>query len=101
MKSDPNRLDLSLRQDTMLRLPDAAGVQIVCRSGTVWITLDSELRDIVLEAGERFAGTEHRHAVVTALAPSCITVSAAPALARSLRERNRQRPGLRFEQVLA
>lgn len=100
MTSLQNRLDLNLRQDAMLRLPDTAGVQIVCRDGTVWITLDRDPRDIVLEAGGRFAGTEHRRAVVMALAPSSISVcTAAPA--RSLRERNRQRPGLVFEQVLA
>jgi hypothetical protein len=99
MTSLQNRLDLNLRQDTMLRLPDAAGVQIVCQSGTVWITLDNDPRDIVLEAGQRFAGASHRHAVVMALAPSSITVLATPA--QSLRERNRERAGLRFEQVLA
>lgn len=100
MKPDSNRFDLSLRKDAMLRLPDAASVQIDCRDGTVWITLDSDRRDIVLEAGDRFASTEHRHAVITALAPSCITASATPAPAPSLHERNRRRPGLVFEQVL-
>ena len=101
MTSPQNRLDLNLRQDAMLRLPDAAGVQIVCRDGTVWITLDRDQRDIVLEAGGRFASTEHRRAVVMALAPSSISVCTAAAPARSPRERNRQRPGLVFEQVLA
>ncbi|TAM38025.1 MAG: DUF2917 domain-containing protein [Burkholderiaceae bacterium] len=101
MTSPQNRLDMSLRQDAMLRLPDAAGVQIVCRDGTVWITLDRDQRDIVLEAGERFSSTEHRPAVVTALAPSSISVCTATAPPRSLRERNRQRPSLVFEQVLA
>ena len=101
MTSLQNRLDLNLRQDAMLRLPDTAGVQVVCRDGTVWITLDRDPRDIVLEAGDRFASSEHRRAVVMALAPSSISVCTTAAPARSLRERNRQRPGLVFEQVLA
>jgi hypothetical protein len=96
-----NRLDLNLSQDSILRQPDAAGVQIACRRGTVWITLDNDPRDIVLEAGQHFAGAGHRHTVVMALAPSSITVSAPPVPARSPREHNRQRPGLVFEQVLA
>jgi hypothetical protein len=101
MTACANRLDLSLRKDAMLRLHDAADVQIVCRNGTVWITLDGDLRDIVLEAGDRFAGAEHRHAVVMALAHSSISVCTEAAPAPSLRERNRRRPGLVFEQVLA
>lgn len=100
MKPDSNRFELSLRKDAMLRLPDAASVQIVCRNGTVWITLDNDRRDIVLEAGDRFASTEHRHAVIMALAPSSISVCATPPPAQSLHERNRKRPGLVFEQVL-
>ena len=100
MTSPQNRLDMSLRQDAMLRLPDAAGVNIVCRDGTVWITLEGEQRDIVLEAGQRFAGDEHRRALITAMAPSSLSVCATPAPAPSLHERNRRRPGLVFEQVL-
>lgn len=101
MKPDSHRFDLSLRQDAMLRLPDAAGVNIVCQDGTVWITLEGDRRDFVLEAGDRFAGTEHRHAVIQAMAPSSLSVCATPTPARSLHERNRQHPGLVFEQVLA
>lgn len=101
MKTNSNRFDLSLRQNAMLRLPDAAGVNIVCRDGTVWITLEGDRRDFVLQAGDRFAGTEHRHAVIQAMAPSSLSVCATLAPARSPQERNRQHPGLVFEQVLA
>jgi hypothetical protein len=50
-------------------------VGIECRSGSVWITLDHDRRDIVLAPGQRFVGDAHRRMLVSALEASCITVS--------------------------
>ena len=61
----------------ILTLPDAAGIGIECRSGTLWVTLDHDPRDIVLTAGERFEGGTHRRALVSALGPSSVAVSQA------------------------
>jgi hypothetical protein len=65
---------ISLDHHSLHQLPDAAGLQIRCHSGTVWITLDHDTRDIVLEAGESFATPEHRRALVYALAPSRLLI---------------------------
>ena len=75
MHTVPSRFHLSLAKRTIFTLPDAAGVGIECRSGSVWVTLDHDLRDIVLAPGERFEGDRHRRMLVSALEPSCITVS--------------------------
>lgn len=75
MASDPKRFHLSLAPKAIFTLPDGAGVGITCRSGTVWVTLDRDPRDIVLAPGERFDGLEHRRMLVSALEASCITVS--------------------------
>lgn len=75
MVIDPHRFQVNLSKRSILTLPDAAGVGIECRSGSVWLTLDDDPRDIVLSAGERFTGGEHRRALVSALEPSCIAVS--------------------------
>ena len=48
-------------------IPDAANVQIACRSGSVWITLDNDNKDYVLEAGESFTTSVHARALVYAL----------------------------------
>ncbi len=69
------RFHLSLSKRTIFTLPDAAGVGIECRSGSVWLTLDHDPRDIVLAPGERFVGDTHRRLLVSALEPSCIAVS--------------------------
>lgn len=74
---------LELPAHTLLTLPDAAGLCIECRSGTVWVTLDRDPRDIVLSAGERYEADMHRRALVSALEPSSIVVSQMQVAARS------------------
>lgn len=68
--------DLNLERSALFNLPDAAGVNIVCHDGTVWITLDNDPRDYVLEAGDSFTNTEHKRALIYAMRPSSIAVTA-------------------------
>jgi hypothetical protein len=65
---------LSLPVHSVFAVPDGAGVGIECRSGSVWVTLDCDLRDVVLAPGERFVGTGHRRMLVSALEASSIAV---------------------------
>lgn len=44
----------------------------------MWLTLNGDTRDIVIDAGESFAATEHRRALIYALAPSDLSVAMAP-----------------------
>ena len=66
-------------------VPDAAGRAIVCVRGSLWITLDHDVRDIVLEAGERFVTREHKRALVYAFRPSTLVVGAPAAQPSILR----------------
>jgi len=77
MRPNPAPFHLDLPAQAIMTVPDSAGVGIECRRGAVWVTLDHDLRDIVLAPGERFDGTEHRRATVSALRASCIAVSGA------------------------
>jgi hypothetical protein len=77
MRTDPPRFQLSLMPRTPFTLPDASGVLIECCSGSVWITLDHDPRDVVLAPGERFEANAHRPMVVSAFEPASIRVSGA------------------------
>ena len=77
----PSCFQLSLPARAVFAVPDGAGVGIECRSGSVWVTLDRDLRDIVLKPGDRFEGTEHRRILVSALEPARIAVTDAQAAA--------------------
>ncbi len=71
---------VALTHKTTLRVPDVAGLDITCTRGSLWLTLDGDLRDIILTAGsndDRFHTTEHRVAIVYALKDSQVKVSAA------------------------
>ena len=67
---------VDLPRRAMLKLPDAAAVQIECRSGSLWITLDDDPRDFIVEAGERFSTAAHTPAIVYALQAAVVLVQA-------------------------
>lgn len=102
MNTHSNHFDLNLEASALFNVPDAAGIHIVCREGTVWITLDNDLRDYVLEAGDTFDNAEHNRAVIYAMQPSRIEVTAAKVHRQPAAPRQTAAPrGLVFEQVLA
>ena len=65
---------VDLPRRAMLKLADAAAVQIDCRRGSLWITLDGDTRDFIVEAGERFTTDARRPAIVYALQPATLLV---------------------------
>jgi len=67
---------IDLARRAMLKLPDAAGLHISCRSGSLWITLDGDTRDYIVEAGEQFTTAAHRPAIIYALQPATVLVQA-------------------------
>jgi hypothetical protein len=76
MNTRPQRLSLSMPKKAIFTLPDAHDVDIECQSGSLWITLDHDRRDIILEPGERFRSDTHKRALVAALEPSCVRFTA-------------------------
>jgi hypothetical protein len=64
----PAKLDLERR--ALFSVDDPSEVNFICREGTVWLTLDGDLQDYVLEAGDSFHTGEHRRALIYALSPA-------------------------------
>ena len=83
--TDSSPLDLTLAHQAMFSVSDAAGVQITCHEGSLWVTLDDDPRDIVLDAGGSFLTTEHRRALIYAMKPSSLSLLVAAAGARTRR----------------
>jgi hypothetical protein len=86
--------ELRLAHRAIYSLPDAAGIEIRCGEGCLWVTLDGDPRDLVIEAGETFRTPQHRRAVVYALEPSRIEVSPPAPAGRKVPRR-----GLQIESV--
>ncbi|MBS0453365.1 MAG: DUF2917 domain-containing protein [Proteobacteria bacterium] len=76
MRTDPtSTFRIELPRHAIFTVADIAGVGIECQSGCVWLTLDDDPRDLVLEPGERFVGDIHRRVLVSAISESSIAVS--------------------------
>ena len=86
MLIDVPRTHLLLQRGQTSRLPDARATHLCSAAGTLWITVDHDPRDIVLEPGESFTGAEHRPAMIYALQPSSLALSAPPRADHGLRE---------------
>ena len=65
-----------LRKDEILRLPHARGQRIEAISGGLWITIDHDLRDIVLHGGEGFTVDREGATLVSALDDASLVVLA-------------------------
>jgi len=64
---EPVAGELALHETEQLRLRDAFGWSVKVVSGTVWITQESDSRDIVLKAGEVFVLDRLGSALVSSL----------------------------------
>ncbi|MEO8936971.1 MAG: DUF2917 domain-containing protein [Burkholderiaceae bacterium] len=60
----------------LLTLSQGGPVEIGCESGTVWITQDNDVRDVVLNAGEQFVSDRPGTVLVYALQMAVLTATA-------------------------
>lgn len=68
----------SLAIATTKRIPDPAGLVITCTSGSIWITLEGIMYDVILAAGtadDTFVTRSHRSALIYALDDSEIVLA--------------------------
>lgn len=65
----PSRLPsmLSLERNQLVRLRHACGTRITARAGMLWITVDREPQDVVLEAGDSYVVQARAPVIVQAL----------------------------------
>ena len=66
-----------LRKGEILRLRHAQGQRIEALSGSVWITIDGDSRDVVLDAEQGFSIDRNGDTLVSALSDARIAVLSA------------------------
>lgn len=66
---------LILAKRAIHTVADASAVEIACDRGALWVTLDNDPQDYVLEPGERLASREQRSAMVYALQPAALRIT--------------------------
>jgi hypothetical protein len=77
MNSQTLPSQLQLARKALYSIADASGIEVTCAEGAVWLTLDGDEQDYVLEAGQSFETPEHRRALVYAFEPSRISLACA------------------------
>ena len=76
---------LRLEARRLYEIQDAAAVSIRCLQGSLWLTLDHDPRDIVLEPGDSFDSPAHRRCLLYALEPASFVLQARPAAEQARR----------------
>ncbi len=66
---------ITLSRRAMLRVPHPLDRRITCESGAIWITVDYDRKDFVLEAGQSFTALKDRLVIIQALEPAAIHVA--------------------------
>ncbi|MGB4118157.1 MAG: DUF2917 domain-containing protein [Polaromonas sp.] len=56
-----------IARDKILEIKHALGVTIECLDGSVWITLDGNMRDVILNAGQSFCVDRMQRTLIQAL----------------------------------
>lgn len=66
---------IHVQRGGLIRLGDAEGTTVRCLSGAVWVTLERDDRDILLESGQEFAIDRAGLSLVCAIAgPAEVTI---------------------------
>lgn len=66
---------VSLPARQLFLIPDPSSARILCTGGCVWLTLDDDPRDVILQAGDSFETEEPRRALLYALEPSVFVLA--------------------------
>ena len=80
--NDLNLASTSLRKGEALHLQHALGQRIEALDGRVWITMDGDLRDVVIDAGEGFTVDRSSDVLLSAMSDAqfvLLTATAATA----------------------
>ena len=64
---DLNPAAIHLRKGEIRRLPNGLGRRIEALSGSLWVTIDNDPRDIVVGAGEGFSLDRSGDALISAM----------------------------------
>ena len=71
----------ALRKGEVLHLRHALGQRIEALGGRLWLTMDGDLRDIVLDAGEGFTVDRNTDVLLSAISDAQLVVLAPTAAA--------------------
>lgn len=85
MATVTHRTELQLADEELLGLEDVRGARLHCVEGVIWLTLDRDPRDIVLNPGQSFVVDRGGVTLLHAMAPSRLRLDFTAEAARPTR----------------
>lgn len=82
MEIDLRAGEVCLQENQPIRLLDACGIQIICTSGTIWITVTGLADDIFLTAGQCYTVCQNQLTLVESIGFGRIRLSHVARFAR-------------------
>lgn len=74
MQIELTQANIALERYHAMSMTDAVGVQVECRTGQVWLTMDGDARDIFLAPGDAHAIQRNGLTLISAIKPSVVHV---------------------------
>lgn len=93
------RSTVTLARDSLLAVRDGAGTRIICRSGSLWITQEGEIKDTIVGPTDSFTLRKSGLTLVTALQSSSLTLMGPDAQDRGVQVQPHRAVGLDTESV--
>lgn len=62
-----NRYAQAIAKNKILDIKHALGITIACLAGSIWVTLDNDMRDMILHAGHSFKVESNQRILIQAL----------------------------------
>jgi hypothetical protein len=90
MTTDTLTVDLNMPHRAVKAIPSGA-LRLVCREGCVWITLDHDQQDVILNAGDVFVAEPHHRVIAYALQAAVLRLEPVPCTRRATASRWRWR----------
>ena len=77
----------------LFEITDATGVRILCTAGSLWLTLDHDPRDVILQAGDSFEAEAPHRVLLYAFEQSTFALASAVPRSegRAVPQKGRQR----------
>lgn len=67
-----------IARDGILEIKHGAGMTLECLEGSVWVTLDGDMRDVILDAGHAFHVDREQRILIQALDSARVRLVQAP-----------------------
>jgi len=74
MQIELTQANIALEAHHAMSMTDAIGVQVECRTGQVWLTMDGDSRDIFLAPGDAHSIKRNGLTLISAIEPSLVHV---------------------------